>query len=319
MLDIAVERTTAASATVVATRLVPAAVRVMPPRGACSRGQLVSIRKSTYLREAVARLRESDLRQALAFVHEAAAIDGPDPFPSPVLGLLRELVPCTAVSWHAWRVDDGELRIQLSSTDADRTSTIWEAYPAYRDEDPIPGGCPGADRCSPVIVGQTIRLSDLISRHAFLGSGLYAQICRPLDVEYVMKLFLPVRSAIARSFVFDRSERDFSERDRAVVDLLIPHFLQLEANARWRRMAAERAASTLGGNDELTSREREIVALVGDGLANVEIAARLWISPATVRTHLEHIYAKLGVHSRTAALARVRQLGREHAAEDASP
>ncbi len=128
------------------------------------------------------RLRESDLRQALAFVHEAAAIDGPEPFPPAVLGLLRELVPCTAVSWHAWRVEDGELRIQLSSTDADRTAAVWQAYPEYRQEDQIPGGCPGVGRCPPVIVGRTIRLSDLVGRRAFRGSGLYATICRPLGV-----------------------------------------------------------------------------------------------------------------------------------------
>jgi DNA-binding CsgD family transcriptional regulator len=47
---------------------------------------------------------------------------------------------------------------------------------------------------------------------------------------------------------------------------------------------------------------------VEDGMSNAEIAAALWISPATVRTHLENVYAKLGVRSRTAAVARARDL-----------
>ena len=57
----------------------------------------------------------------------------------------------------------------------------------------------------------------------------------------------------------------------------------------------------------LTPREREILELVADGDTNGQIADRLWISPATVRSHLENIYAKLGVHTRTAA---VRALSR---------
>ena len=50
---------------------------------------------------------------------------------------------------------------------------------------------------------------------------------------------------------------------------------------------------------------------VADGLSNTEIARRLWIEPGTVRKHLEHIYEKLDVQSRTAALAR---LGTSHPA-----
>ena len=58
----------------------------------------------------------------------------------------------------------------------------------------------------------------------------------------------------------------------------------------------------------LSRREWQVLALVEDGKSNAEIAAALWIAPGTVRTHLENIYAKLGVRSRTAALARVREL-----------
>jgi DNA-binding CsgD family transcriptional regulator len=58
----------------------------------------------------------------------------------------------------------------------------------------------------------------------------------------------------------------------------------------------------------LSWREWQVLALVEQGKSNAEIAASLWIAPGTARTHLKNIYSKLGVHSRTAALARVREL-----------
>ena len=56
----------------------------------------------------------------------------------------------------------------------------------------------------------------------------------------------------------------------------------------------------------LTSREHEVVLLVAEGLTNADIARQLWISPGTVRRHLENVFAKLDVHTRTAAVARLR-------------
>ena len=53
----------------------------------------------------------------------------------------------------------------------------------------------------------------------------------------------------------------------------------------------------------LTRREIEVLHLVTQGKTNKEIAAKLYISPLTVRTHLEHVYQKLGVGSRTEAVA----------------
>jgi DNA-binding CsgD family transcriptional regulator len=53
----------------------------------------------------------------------------------------------------------------------------------------------------------------------------------------------------------------------------------------------------------LTEREREILDLVAAGKTNAEIAEEIWIAPGTVRKHLENVYEKLGVHSRTAAVA----------------
>jgi DNA-binding CsgD family transcriptional regulator len=56
----------------------------------------------------------------------------------------------------------------------------------------------------------------------------------------------------------------------------------------------------------LTRREREVLELVAEGKQNAEIAQVLWVAPSTVRKHLENIYGKLGVGTRTAAVARMR-------------
>jgi DNA-binding CsgD family transcriptional regulator len=55
----------------------------------------------------------------------------------------------------------------------------------------------------------------------------------------------------------------------------------------------------------LTAREREVLAWVARGKTNAEIARVLWLAPSTVRKHLENVYAKLGVSTRTAAVARL--------------
>ncbi|HKH52432.1 MAG TPA: response regulator transcription factor [Mycobacterium sp.] len=72
-----------------------------------------------------------------------------------------------------------------------------------------------------------------------------------------------------------------------------------------RRLVSEFAARTKQPSEpypklaELTSREREVMALVAQGLTNSEIGERLFMSPATARTHVSRILAKLGARDRT--------------------
>jgi DNA-binding NarL/FixJ family response regulator len=61
----------------------------------------------------------------------------------------------------------------------------------------------------------------------------------------------------------------------------------------------------------LSPREKEVLALLAQGLSNAQIGKSLYISPVTVKAHVRHIFEKLGVHSRAAAAVRATQLNRD--------
>jgi LuxR family maltose regulon positive regulatory protein len=61
--------------------------------------------------------------------------------------------------------------------------------------------------------------------------------------------------------------------------------------------------------EPLSARELEVLGLIAEGLSNREIAAKLYVSPNTVKVHSSNIYGKLGVNSRTQAVAKAKALG----------
>ena len=88
--------------------------------------------------------------------------------------------------------------------------------------------------------------------------------------------------------------RDFSERERALLTLLRPHLHQAYLDAEQRRNATP----------QLTPRQWELLRLVAAGHTNAQIARRVGVSEGTVRIHLQNIYTRLQVSSRTAAVTR---------------
>ncbi|MEC4019062.1 response regulator transcription factor [Streptomyces sp. H27-D2] len=113
--------------------------------------------------------------------------------------------------------------------------------------------------------------------------------------EYV---FEAIRSGASGFLVKDTEPEELIRAVRAVVDgdaLLSPGVT--------RRLIAEFAArskepSGVAGLDQLTEREREVMALVGIGLSNEEIARRLVVSPLTAKTHVSRTMVKLAARDR---------------------
>ena len=146
-----------------------------------------------------------------------------------------------------------------------------------------------------------VTVADFYSARQWHSTGMYADCIRPQGVEHVLMLALPEPLEPAAGpgryvrLVLHRGPGpDFSERDRAVLTLLRPHLHQAYLDAERRRHPVPR----------LTPRQNDLLRLLAAGHTNTQIARRLGISEGTVRTHLENIYQKLNVSSRTAAVIR---------------
>ncbi len=88
----------------------------------------------------------------------------------------------------------------------------------------------------------------------------------------------------------------------------------VHAAARGETVLAPPVASRLmsrlrSGRPELSGRELEVLSLVASGKPNKAISKELFVSEATVKSHLVHIFTKLDVDSRTAAVSKARDLG----------
>jgi len=99
----------------------------------------------------------------------------------------------------------------------------------------------------------------------------------------------------------------------AVQHLLRANLQLHEANAESKRQASSPIVTM-----SASPRQREIMRLVATGLSDKEIAARLQLSPFTVRTHLQRLYAQHGLHNRAEAAA-TWMIGRQAPSEDGEP
>ena len=321
-----------------------------------------------------------DAEGILRFVAAAEGLGGDDePFTPHVLEELGKLV---TADWVAYCEQDRiRQHVRLFVGRASDEYELDEPLVSYWDiaeEHPV---------CRVHHTGESraLKLSDFVGLRQLKSSHVYAVWFGPCGIDRELNVAIPSPPWHTKTFLFDRGRgRDFTERDRLVLDRLQPHLARLWRTAQTRRRLRAALAAlewedeheargvvclASGGEVELSSpaagrllreyfgasragqlpaevgnwlqtgsatlhrrrakrrltiqragelllleetrdglgltgRELQIVAWVARGKTNAQIAELLWISPTTVRKHLENVYTKLGVRTRTAAAAR---------------
>jgi DNA-binding CsgD family transcriptional regulator len=159
--------------------------------------------------------------------------------------------------------------------------------------------------------GGVHRISDSMTGPAFRATPLYADYYLSVGLDHSLALPLHVDGSLLVSFVLNRGGRDFADHERALLEHLrgplanlFRASVTLAASARIRRDDAASTPLPADRLQSLTAREREVLGWVTAGKTNAQIGAILGTSPRTVAKHLERIYEKLGVESRTAAAMR---------------
>jgi len=247
------------------------------------------------------RASDRDLRALAAIVSQDRPDlpDGEGLLPPSLLADLMAQIRCEAISVE--RYDTGrQVHRWLQGSDADDDAGVPEGWDQvfwthYWD-------CQHSSY--PARTGDLrsiVKTSDFYSARQWHSTGMYTDCTRPQGIEHHLKLALPELPAAAaapgryvRLALHRGPGPDFSERDRALLVLLRPHLHQAYLDAERRRHPVPR----------LTPRQNDLLRLLAAGHTNTQIARRLGISEGTVRTHLENMYERLGVSSRTAAVTR---------------
>lgn len=217
------------------------------------------------------RLRTRDLRGVLAFLEGAYAAHDLDRLIEYVLRQLPRLVRSELTAYN--EINPRRRRI------------VW------RDEPSVAGVFPEGREIfqrhmadHPLIAhyersrdGSARKISDFLTQRQFRRLGLYSEFFRRVDGgDYQMVIALPAPPPLVVGISVNRDDRDFTERDRLVLDLLRPHLIQAYRNAE---TMAELAAVLVALGEGVDSLGRGLIAVSRDGRVGFATrSARHWIT-----------------------------------------
>ncbi len=245
---------------------------------------------------------QADLRACLDTVHAIGeASTSGEAFAHAGVSALRRLVSGELTTLSVCALDTGH-RSVVSDVPGAISKRESEAFDRHFNDHPLLQ----AHACNPH--AETRRISDLVKPADFQRSSLYNEYYRPIRIDHVMAMPIHVDRKLLVSFVFNRSGRDFDDRERARLELIRLHLGDIhrmahaldDARAAWGVPAAPSAPP----ETHITPRESEVLHWLSGGKTDRDIGDILGISPRTVHKHLQRIYEKLGVETRTAAVVR---------------
>jgi DNA-binding CsgD family transcriptional regulator len=238
---------------------------------------------------------------ALRTLLELNHLDDPGPgLPWEFMEQLRNLFHCDYVEFDRTQPSMELFVLEQSLSDIQEVETgqqppdphYWKLYMSTDT-------CNYPDRTGDI--AHVTKLSDFISDRGWRASPINIDYGRLGQIREMAVYFPDEPGLTTRLMLWRGPGRDFDERDRLLLTLLRPHLIAAFRSAERRRRAPA----------ALTSRQLEILQYVAQGYTNTQVGRRMRISEGTVRTHLNHIYERLGVTSRTAAVTRMSNTGLE--------
>jgi DNA-binding CsgD family transcriptional regulator len=238
------------------------------------------------------------LARATRLLDSLADLDNPAGASEIILPALAELVGCDVVAYNEINPAQGRA-FYTDYPSGWLTPELTTVFNAHVHEHPL------VNHIVDTGDGGPLKMSDFLGRQGFHRLGLYSEFFRPIGIEHQMGFSLPSPPGQLVAYAVNRGQGDFTEEDRALLAVVMDPINRAVHRARRRQKAqvALEATAPPAGAD-LTDREFAVLELAAQGRTNSSIARALGVSPRTIAKHLEHVYRKLGVTSRAAAVYR---------------
>jgi DNA-binding CsgD family transcriptional regulator len=235
-------------------------------------------------------------RRVLGLIGEVVGLLDVEELCHGLLHALRETVPA---EWCAINELPADLPHTVSISEPVAPPEVHAAFARYGGENPL------VEYYLQTHDGRAMRFSDLITRRELHRMDLYREVYRHLDVEYQIAFTLPSARQRVLGIALSRGKRDFTARERDLLNLARPYLIQAYRNALDYTQLARGAGRQILAEDlralGLTQRQAEVLRLVAMGNSDQDAAAALGIGTRTAQKHLQHCFRALEVTDRSQA------------------